>query len=200
MTLHAAKGLEFDTVFLPGWEEGLFPNQRSLDGGGTTALEEERRLAHVGMTRARKMLRISFAQSRRTFAEWQSAIPSRFIDELPMESVEVAAEASVWGQAYSRDDDETYGEPVEKPWDSPGRRRMRRHSKRGVTRDGQLIEARAELVDYDERATGSFSEGDRVFHQKFGYGLIESIDGNRLEIQFDKAGSKKVIDSFVRRA
>jgi DNA helicase II / ATP-dependent DNA helicase PcrA len=200
MTLHAAKGLEFDTVFLPGWEEGLFPNQRSLDEGGTSALEEERRLAHVGMTRARKMLRISFAQSRRTFAEWQSAIPSRFIDELPIESVEVAAEASVWGQAYSRDDDETHGEPVEKPWDSPGRRRMRRRNNRGVTRDGQLIEARAELVDFDERPTGSFSEGDRVFHQKFGYGQIESIDGNRLEIQFDKAGSKKVIDSFVRPA
>jgi DNA helicase-2/ATP-dependent DNA helicase PcrA len=200
MTLHAAKGLEFDTVFLPGWEEGLFPNQRSLDEGGTTALEEERRLAHVGMTRARKMLRISFAQSRRTFAEWQSAIPSRFIDELPIESVEVAAEASVWGQAYSRNDDETYGEPVEKPWDSPGRRRMRRRNNRGVTRDGQLIETRAELVDFDERPTGTFSEGDRVFHQKFGYGQIESIDGNRLEIQFDKAGSKKVIDSFVRPA
>ena len=200
MTLHAAKGLEFDTVFLPGWEEGLFPNQRSLDEGGTTALEEERRLAHVGMTRARKMLRISFAQSRRTFAEWQSAIPSRFIDELPVESVEVAAEASVWGQAYSGNDDETYGEPVEKPWDSPGRRRMRRRSNRGVTRDGQLIEARAELVDFDARPTGTFSEGDRVFHQKFGYGQIESIDGNRLEIQFDKAGSKKVIDSFVRPA
>jgi DNA helicase-2/ATP-dependent DNA helicase PcrA len=200
MTLHAAKGLEFDTVFLPGWEDGLFPNQRSLDEGGTTALEEERRLAHVGMTRARKMLRISFAQSRRTFAEWQSAIPSRFIDELPIESVEVAAEASLLGQAYSRNDDETYGEPVEKPWDSPGRRRMRRRSNRGVTRDGQLIEARAELVDFDARPTGTFSEGDRVFHQKFGYGQIESIDGNRLEIQFDKAGSKKVIDSFVRPA
>jgi DNA helicase-2/ATP-dependent DNA helicase PcrA len=153
------------------------------------------------MTRARKMLRISFAQSRRTFAEWQSAIPSRFIDELPMDSVEVAAEASVWGQTYAREDDESYGESVEKPWDSPGRRRMRRrNTNRGVTRDGQLIEARAELVDYDERPVGSYTEGDRVFHQKFGYGQIESIDGNRLEIQFDKAGTKKVIDSFVRPA
>ncbi len=201
MTLHAAKGLEFDTVFLPGWEEGLFPNQRSLDEGGTSALEEERRLAHVGMTRARKSLRISFAQSRRTFAEWQSAIPSRFIDELPVENVEVAAEASVWGQpAYGRHDDAAFDAPIEKPWDSPGRRRMRRRSQRGITRDGQLIEARAEDVDWDERPIGTFSEGDRVFHQKFGYGLIEAIDGNRLEIQFDKAGHKKVIDSFVRPA
>ena len=201
MTLHAAKGLEFDTVFLPGWEEGLFPNQRSLDEGGTSALEEERRLAHVGMTRARQSLRISFAQSRRTFAEWNSAIPSRFIDELPVDSVEVAAEASVWGQpAYGRHDDANFGAPVEKPWDSPGRRRMRRRNHRTVTRDGQLIEARAEAVDWDERPVGTFSEGDRVFHQKFGYGLIESIDGNRLDIQFDKAGFKKVIDSFVRPA
>jgi DNA helicase-2/ATP-dependent DNA helicase PcrA len=199
MTLHAAKGLEFDTVFLPGWEEGLFPNQRSLDEGGTSALEEERRLAHVGMTRARKSLRISFAQSRRTFAEWQSAIPSRFIDELPIENVEVAAEASVWGRpAYGRHDSEGFAEPAERPWDSPGRRRMRRN--RSITRDGQLIEARAELVDFDERPTGNYSEGDRVFHQKFGYGNIESVDGNRLEIQFDKAGYKKVIDSFVRPA
>ncbi len=198
MTLHAAKGLEFDTVFLPGWEEGLFPNQRSLDEGGTEALEEERRLAHVGMTRARKSLRISFAQSRRTFAEWQSAIPSRFIDELPLENVEIAAEASVWGQPSYGKHDDGFAEPVEKPWDSPGRRRMRRN--RGVTRDGQLIEARAELVDFDERPSGNYAKGDRVFHQKFGYGHIESVDGNRLEIAFDKAGHKKVIDSFVRPA
>ncbi|MCH8183490.1 MAG: UvrD-helicase domain-containing protein [Proteobacteria bacterium] len=193
MTLHAAKGLEFDTVFLPGWEENLFPNQRSLDEGGTTALEEERRLAHVGITRARKAVHISFAANRRTFADWQNNLPSRFIDELPAEHVEVRSDAGPYAASGFSDSKAADFEP--RPWDSPGRRRLREH--RAITRDGQVIEARAESVDWDTETSAGFSVGDRVFHQKFGYGRIAALDGRRLEITFDKAGTKKVIDSFV---
>ena len=198
MTVHGAKGLEFDTVFLPGWEENLFPNQRSLDEGGTTALEEERRLAHVAITRARKNVHVSFAANRRTFRDWQANIPSRFIDELPAENIEVRSESGLYGAAnrYGFADSTTPAfEP--RPWDSPGRKRLRQHA---VNRDGQIINGRAEDVDWDAPSDGAFAEGDRIFHQKFGYGRIEAIDGNRLEIAFDKSGTKKVIDSFVRRA
>ncbi len=195
MTLHAAKGLEFDVVFLPGWEETLFPNQRSLDEGGTTALEEERRLAHVGITRARRQVHISFAANRRTFADWQNNLPSRFVDELPPQHVEIAdgtASGAGTGFADAAADFEPRG------WDSPGRKRLREY--RAVNRDGQVIEARAEHVDSSADPSRHFSEGDRIFHQKFGYGRVEAIDGNRLRIAFDKAGTKKVIDSFVKLA
>ena len=197
MTLHAAKGLEFDTVFLPGWEENLFPNQRSLDEGGTTALEEERRLAHVGITRARKAVHISFAANRRTFADWQNNLPSRFIDELPAEHVEIKSDAGPYagGGGFSESKVADF-EP--RPWDSPGRRRLREH--RAITRDGQVIEARAEAVDWDTGPSAGFSVGERVFHQKFGYGRVSAVDGQRLEIDFEKAGTKKVIDSFLRPA
>jgi len=196
MTLHAAKGLEFDTIFLPGWEEGVFPNQRSLDEGGTSALEEERRLAHVGLTRARKSARVSFAMSRRTFSDWQNNLPSRFIDELPPEHVEVVA-GTTGVNTFSEETSAFETTTAERPWDSPGRRRMRRN--RGFNRDGVVLEAKAETV-WSEVPEGKFGTGDRVFHEKFGYGRIESIEGNRLLIQFEKAGAKKVIDSFVRPA
>jgi DNA helicase-2/ATP-dependent DNA helicase PcrA len=195
MTLHAAKGLEFDVVFLPGWEESLFPNQRSLDEGGTSALEEERRLAHVGITRARKQVHISFAANRRTYADWQNNLPSRFIDELPPEHIEIVDEP---GAGNGRGFSDTPAEFEQTSWESPGRRRMREN--RAINRDGQIIEARAESIDVSDEAGTNFNEGDRIFHMKFGYGRIEAIDGNRLEIEFDKAGSKKVIDSFVKPA
>ena len=198
MTVHGAKGLEFDTVFLPGWEENLFPNQRSLDEGGTSALEEERRLAHVAITRARKNVHVSFAANRRTFRDWQANIPSRFIAELPAEHIEVRSESGLSGagNGYGFADSTTPAfEP--RPWDSPGRKRLRQHA---VNRDGQIIDGRAEEVDWDAPPSAAFANGDRIFHQKFGYGRIEAVDGNRLEIAFDKAGNKKVIDSFVRPA
>ena len=195
MTLHGAKGLEFDTVFLPGWEEGVFPNQRSLDEGGATALEEERRLGHVGLTRARRHVRLSFAANRRIYNQWQSSIPSRFIDELPKDSIEYASEPGLYegrgtrtGHAGRLDVSEGL---------STGRRGSRRgHT---VTSGGLVLEGRAEVVDAGESA-GVFHVGVRVFHQKFGYGHVLSVDGNRLQVAFDKAGTKKIIDDFVKAA
>ncbi len=198
MTLHSAKGLEFDTVFLAGWEEGLFPHQRHLDESGQAGLEEERRLAHVGLTRAKKRAKITFAQNRRMHGLWQTALPSRFIDELPEAHVEVAEAAqSYGGYGMSRfNEQET---PFVSPYGTPGwQRAQRRHksghaTKRGpVTIEGQLVASSA--------ATGSgFSVGERVFHQKFGYGAIRTIDGNKLIVDFEKAGRKRVLDSFVDR-
>ena len=109
MTLHSAKGLEFDTVFLPGWEEGLFPHPRALDEGGDRALEEERRLAHVGLTRARRRALVSFAANRRIHNLWQSSIPSRFIAELPTDHVEMASEPGLWTGAAG---EEAWGDPL----------------------------------------------------------------------------------------
>ena len=195
MTLHGAKGLEFDAVFLPGWEEGVFPNQRSLDEGGSTALEEERRLGHVGLTRARQLVHLSFAANRRIYNKWQSSIPSRFIDELPKDAVEYLSEQGLYeGQRTMALDDEqgsAFG-VSERP--QMGRRRSRFN--RAVTSGGLVIEGQAETVAVRESA-GTYRSGDRVFHQKFGYGQVLSVDGDRLQVAFDKAGTKKVIDSFV---
>ena len=192
MTLHGAKGLEFDTVFLPGWEEGVFPNQRSLDEGGATALEEERRLGHVGLTRARRRVRLSFAANRRIYNQWQSSIPSRFIDELPGDSIEYASEPGLYEGRGTRTGHAGRFDVSEGP--STGRRGSRRgHT---VTSGGLVLEGRAEVVDARESA-GVFHVGVRVFHQKFGYGHVLSVDGNRLQVAFDKAGTKKIIDDFV---
>lgn len=195
MTLHGAKGLEFDAVFLPGWEEGVFPNQRSLDEGGATALEEERRLGHVGLTRARKRVHLSFAANRRIYNQWQSSIPSRFIDELPRDAVEYSSEQGLYeGQRMmALDDDQgsAFG-VLERP--NMGRRRS--PFDRAVTAGGLVLEGRAETVAVRESA-GTYHIGDRIFHQKFGYGQVLSVDGDRLQVDFDKAGTKKVIDSFV---
>lgn len=204
MTLHAAKGLEFDTVFLPGWEEGLFPHQRALDEGGVAALEEERRLAYVGLTRARKQAAISFAANRRIYDQWQSSLPSRFIDELPGEHVRFLSDQGLYGGpaspvgALAEDTDGFDYAPAS----GPGRY----HAHLGASQSpGQLARARRAARDDarqkafvgDERGIGV---GQTVFHQKFGYGRVRSADGDKLEIDFEKAGIKKVMGSFVEPA
>ena len=199
MTLHAAKGLEFDTVFLPGWEEGLFPHQRSLDEG-MEGLEEERRLAYVGITRARKEVRITFAANRRIYNNWQNALPSRFIDELPEEHVEVASELGIYGSQFqllgasaSTDSFNSENSHTTSFVDDPTGSTRRRS---GYTREGLVLEGDAITVASSEPERG-FEVGVRVFHQKFGYGRILYVDGNKLEVKFEKSGTKKVIDSFV---
>ena len=188
MTLHGAKGLEFDTVFLAGWEEGLFPSQRSMDEGGAKALEEERRLAYVGITRARQRCTISFAANRRIYNQWSSSVPSRFIDELPADHIEHLHRNPAMRPDTDAFADELFSQP----------RVAKFRSRRAEL--GKLIEGKAEILTTPPRGGGSFSVGDRIFHQKFGYGRINVVDGDKLEIAFDKAGTKKVISSFVEAA
>ncbi|MDP2411381.1 MAG: UvrD-helicase domain-containing protein [Pseudolabrys sp.] len=256
MTLHSAKGLEFDTVFLPGWEEGLFPHQRSLDESGRNGLEEERRLAHVGITRARKRARIYFASNRRIHGLWSTNIPSRFLDELPEAHVEVKEPAGgtggfgMSGYGPSRfDEAQSFGSTYTTPgW----QRAQSRKGKGGFSENGQPryvpdgvfddvdqsgpedmdaargggrssspppgggrsaaagrregVNARpkpvtidGELIAKSTGATALFAVGERVFHQKFGNGNVVAVDGNKLTIAFDKAGEKRVVDSFVER-
>ncbi len=180
MTLHGAKGLEFETVFLPGWEEGLFPYQRALDEEGEKGLEEERRLAYVGLTRARHRAIISFAASRRIYNQWQSALPSRFIDELPADCVDHTTEPGLYGGQGGGED---------RSW---------RRRQRAVPHAIPLADATwlAPPSGGDE----NLATGQRVFHQKFGYGRIVAIDGDKAEIDFEKAGHKKVMTSFVTQA
>ncbi|KLN60602.1 DNA helicase II [Kiloniella spongiae] len=192
MTLHGAKGLEFETVFLPGWEEGLFPNQRAMDEQGLKGLEEERRLAYVGLTRARERAIISFAANRRMHGSWASAIPSRFVDELPHEHIERESDRGI----YSAPLEPSYGGfGSGRGWQdndrgSPGMQRARSYS----GGESQLVRQAAQKVS---ESKSGFGRGERVFHQKFGYGLVSSVEGERLTISFDKAGSKKVLSNFV---
>ncbi|WP_298965849.1 UvrD-helicase domain-containing protein [uncultured Methylobacterium sp.] len=206
MTLHAAKGLEFDTVFLPGWEDGLFPNQRALDESGRAGLEEERRLAHVGLTRARKRARISFAVNRRVHGLWSSTIPSRFIDELPEASVEVLEAPAHYTAGASRFDRQAV--PFGSSYGTPGWQRAQANTAgqgaarepfgRGNRRGPQQIEGT--LVAKSTGTASAYAAGMRIFHTKFGPGSVEAVDGNKLTVAFDKAGRKMVLDSFVEPA
>jgi len=246
MTLHSAKGLEFDTVFLPGWEEGLFPHQRALDDQGRAGLEEERRLAHVGLTRARRRAKIYFAANRRMHGLWSSNIPSRFLDELPEADVEITEskgsfsaygntgasrfdEMTHFGSSYSTpgwqraqargrggfgggfgdkggfsEDGDEYaarddgtGDALRSP--SPLAGEARGGGRRGRQRARLPLTIEGELVAKSTGAVSDFAIGERVFHQKFGNGNVTAIDGNKLTIAFDKAGEKRVVDSFVER-
>ena len=204
MTIHAAKGLEFDTVYLPGWEEGVFPSQRSLDEGGLAALEEERRLAYVAITRARRKCTIIHAANRRIYGQWTSSIPSRFLAELPKahidEETTMTGGESLWRAQWSERTD---------PFAHLGPAQSMRASTRGpgwqrASREGRfnsepqrVIEARASAVSLGNQGRTDLALGQRVFHGKFGYGTIAAIEGNKLEIDFEHAGRKKVIDSFV---
>jgi DNA helicase II / ATP-dependent DNA helicase PcrA len=253
MTLHAAKGLEFNTVFLPGWEEGVFPNQRALDDQGRAGLEEERRLGHVGLTRARKRAKIYFATNRRMHGLWQTNIPSRFLDELPEADVEVTEAQGGFGgyggygasrfdattsfgsnysspgwkraQAkrdrdgggfsdeadsyYEADEDVSHLSPAGRaraqrarsegasPMPGSGAAAANRRPAGSTRRLPLTIEG--ELVAKSTGTVSAFTPGDRVFHQKFGNGNVTAIDGNKLTIQFDQAGEKRVVDTFVER-
>jgi DNA helicase-2/ATP-dependent DNA helicase PcrA len=249
MTLHSAKGLEFDTVFLPGWEEGLFPHQRSLDDQGRAGLEEERRLAHVGLTRARKQAKIYFASNRRIHGLWSSNIPSRFLDELPPEHVTVSEapggtggfgmsgygpsrfdEMNAFGSRYTTPgwqraqgrrgmggfsetgepryvpDGEEFADgsaasssPPPERGRSPAEARSAKAGRVGVNQRRVPLTIEGELVAKSTGATSSFSVGERVFHLKFGNGNVVAVDGNKLTVHFDKAGEKRVVDSFVER-
>ena len=196
MTLHAAKGLEFDTVFLPGWEEGLFPHQRSLDESGTKGLEEERRLAYVGLTRARQRATISFAGNRRTHGQWNSAIPSRFIDELPAEHVEIGDSEQI-GNGFASQS-RFANDFATSTYNSPGWQRAQANRNRFDPSDPPTIQSRVETV-VSNMSDSPYERGERIFHQKFGYGRIEAIEGNKLTVGFEKAGRKKVLDAYVEK-
>ncbi len=203
MTLHGAKGLEFDTVFLPGWEEGLFPHQRALDESGRAGLEEERRLAYVGVTRARKRCTISFAQNRRVHALWQQAIPSRFVDELPeahVEVVETTGDDRFGGYGASRFDEPAAG--FSNAYATPGWQRAQKRwgdGKTSTARDRGPVTIEGELVAASSVESSRFKVGDRVMHGKFGPGTVGEVDGNKLVIHFDDAGTKRVVETFVTR-
>nr|WP_252731528.1 UvrD-helicase domain-containing protein [Lentibacter algarum] len=202
MTLHAAKGLEFPAVFLPGWEEGLFPSQRSMDESGIKGLEEERRLAYVGITRAEEVCTISFAGNRLVYGQWQSQMPSRFIDELPEAHVDVLTPPGLYGGNFGAAQPHVgsgMSSGLESAvadanvYNSPGWKRMQtRASQRPTT---QPKEPRGQVID--AKVVASFAVGGRVFHAKFGYGNVLNVDADKLEIAFDKAGTKKVVARFI---
>jgi DNA helicase II / ATP-dependent DNA helicase PcrA len=195
-TLHAAKGLEWPLVFLPGWEEGVFPSQRAIDDGGEKSLEEERRLAYVGITRARETLRISFAANRQIYGRWQSVLPSRFVDELPEAHVEAASQTG-YGRSDGLSKLNAYapGGGFNSGYESPGWRRAQDRKGAPAAR-APVLDAQAKLIA-TETSASQYKLGDRVFHTKFGYGAITAIEGAKLTVNFDKTGEKRVIDSFV---
>ena len=211
MTLHGAKGLEFPMVFLPGWEDGLFPSQRSMDESGTKGLEEERRLAYVGITRAEEVCTISFAANRRVYGQWQSALPSRFIDELPAEHVDVLTPPGLYGGGYGAAGISESANPVAQDmsgsdiferaskadvYNSPGWRRLEQRGRKQEISEPIM----QKNITIDLAAISSFGLGDRVFHLKFGYGEVMNIEGDKLDIEFDKAGSKKVVAHYIQSA
>jgi len=198
MTIHAAKGLEFDTVFLAGWEEGVFPSQRALDEGGSASLEEERRLAYVAITRARRKCFIFHAANRRIYGQWTSSIPSRFVTELPPDHVEseqtMSGGESLWRANWSERAD-PFADVARGQTRGPG---WRRAVTGGFERTpARIVEAKASAVSLGNPGRTDIALGQRVFHSKFGYGTVAEIEGNKLEIDFEHAGRKRVLDSFV---
>ena len=211
MTIHAAKGLEFDTVFLAGWEEGLFPSQRALDEGGTRSLEEERRLAYVAITRARRRAVILHAANRRIYGQWTSSLPSRFVSELPPEHTDtettMSGGESLWRANWSENAD-PFAHVGRGTGRGPGWQRAAGTldakqpggawtARTFTTAPARIVESRGPSVSLGNKGRSDLTIGQRVFHQKFGNGVIAEIEGNKLEIEFDAAGRKRVMDSFV---
>ncbi|MGL4636472.1 MAG: UvrD-helicase domain-containing protein [Beijerinckiaceae bacterium] len=228
MTLHGAKGLEFETVFLPGWEEGVFPHPRALDEQGRAGLEEERRLAYVGLTRAKQRAKIYFASNRRIHGSWNASIPSRFVDELPEAHVEVVSSSGpsfahgrggYLGGGESRFDRMT---PFQtSSYSTPGWQRAQARSdapkggnfgggntggfdqgpqtayRGGASPARKPMQIEGQILARSSGAPSRFGEGARVFHVKFGNGTVVAVDGNKLTVDFDKAGRKMVIESYV---
>nr|WP_137678127.1 UvrD-helicase domain-containing protein [Parerythrobacter lutipelagi] len=203
MTMHAAKGLEFDNVFLPGWEEGVFPSQRSLDEGGLASLEEERRLAYVAITRAKRHCTILHAANRRIYGQWTSSIPSRFIAELPDEHVDsettLTGGKSLWQANWSESDDPFAHVARDRPGrsDARGPGWQRALSSGYETKQAVVKESRRSAASFAAKPRADIAVGARVFHDKFGYGTVTDQEGNKLTIEFEQAGEKRVIDSFV---
>ncbi len=228
MTLHAAKGLEFDHVFLPGWEEGVFPNQRALDESGAKGLEEERRLAYVGITRAKQQAYVYFAGNRQVFGQWQSSLPSRFIEELPKDHIDMESAQGLYGTKPNRGgwgedswSDEGYytsgGDKYGPGWQraqnryggfSGGASGGASGGSYSGTSYGDKIKKRKRSVTIDmpkvqvtpSTEVSNFAVGERVFHDKFGYGMVEDVEGNKLLVAFEKAGTKRVVDRFLKSA
>ena len=206
MTIHAAKGLEFDQVFLPGWEEGVFPSQRAMDEGGLASLEEERRLAYVAITRARRRCTILHAANRRIYGQWTSSIPSRFVAEIPDEHVTVettlASGASLWRAQWSERDDPfahvAAAQPARGTRRGPGWQRAAAGAYDPTPR--RIAEPSRSAASFAAKPRQDVAVGARVFHEKFGYGTVAAQEGNKLEIDFETAGRKRVIDSFIKLA
>ncbi|HUD28147.1 MAG TPA: UvrD-helicase domain-containing protein [Novosphingobium sp.] len=206
MTMHAAKGLEFDNVFLPGWEEGVFPSQRALDEGGLASLEEERRLAYVAITRARRKCTILHAANRRIYGQWTSSIPSRFIAELPDDHVEaettLSGGASLWRAQWSEHGDPFADvariQPARTITRGPGWQRAA--AQEYDPKPKRVAESSRSAASFAAKPRADIGVGDRVFHEKFGYGAVAAQEGNKLEIDFEHSGRKRVIDSFVKPA
>ena len=202
MTLHASKGLEFQHIYLPGWEDGLFPSQRSMDEQGRVGLEEERRLAYVGITRAEQLCTISFVANRRIFGQWQSALPSRFIDELPEEHVEILTPPGLYGGSFGAaapniSSFSENGEDNESDtYNSPGWRRMKNKSRTNETFGND----NKDIITIDTTTIETKDLTKRIFHQKFGYGQVLSTDGDKLTILFEKAGEKKILAKYILSA
>jgi DNA helicase-2/ATP-dependent DNA helicase PcrA len=216
MTIHAAKGLEFGTVFLAGWEEGVFPSQRALDEGGQASLEEERRLAYVAITRARRKCFIFHAANRRIYGQWTSSIPSRFVAEQPDAHVEhehtMSGGESLWRANWSERAD-PFADVARAQTRGPGWQRAMRTNPSpfrgegdsaqpsGVRAHGAAsrapLEVKASAISLGNPGRTDIALGMRVFHSKFGYGTVAEIEGNKLEIDFEHAGRKRVLDSFV---
>ena len=206
MTMHAAKGLEFDHVFLPGWEEGVFPSQRAIDEGGLASLEEERRLAYVAITRARRRCTILHAANRRIYGQWTSSIPSRFVEELPEDHIKsestMTGGASLWRANWSETDDPF----AHVARDAPGRAQTRGPGWQRAVSTGydttpkRLAEPGRSAASFAAKPRSDIALGARVFHDKFGYGCVTDQEGNKLTIEFEKAGEKRVLDSFVKLA